>query len=98
MFILQVTLSCDADCGELEQYVANAPNITSITVNVEEMCAENEDSTSIFQKIEIRGDYVKPGGAITRKNSSWIGLAAIARFKNKNFNVYNILLTFTNLY
>ncbi len=59
--IIQVTLSCATDCEEIEEYEASAANITSITVNVVEMCAESQDSPAKIQLIEIRGDYVKPG-------------------------------------
>ncbi len=57
----QLPLSCEeADCGEVEQFVVWGSNVTSVTLEVKEMC-ETSHTAAALGGIEVIGAYVKRG-------------------------------------
>ncbi len=54
----QVALSCEFGCGEMEEFILPTSTITSITLQVEEMC---QPGVTGIDELEIIGGFVESG-------------------------------------
>ncbi len=64
IFPLQITLSCEeADCEDLEQFVILGSNVSSVTLEVTEVCETSYTATALGG-IEVHGAYMRTGKVI----------------------------------
>ena len=57
----QITLPCGTGCTEIEELVFSATNVTSLTLEVREMCQPDDYTAATLEKIEVYGDYINSG-------------------------------------
>ncbi len=54
----QISLSCDPECGEMEEFMLPASTVTSITLQVEDMCESGE---ARLDQIAVIGGFAEAG-------------------------------------
>ena len=62
----QITLPCDPGCMEIEEFVFPAANVTSLILEVMEMCHPDDYTAATLEKVEIHGEHIRHGNTCAK--------------------------------